>query len=198
MNESPVVAPGKYPLSSEPLPPIPGLETKKMVDPRVVEKIRVIENACLAVSYSANHYERIAKGIPQFNILAFYNDILVGCLTARLEEVNDDSNNATETVFRLYIMTISTLKPYRRLGIGSHMLDNLLRTVRDEKDVCISGVHLNAQVSATEALSFYKKFNFEVVELRKDYYVGLDCRDAYSLRLIVPQPFLEKNNKKKQ
>lgn len=198
MNESPAVAPGTYPLSSEPLPPIPGLEIKKMVDPRVVEKIRVIENCCLAVSYTENHYERIANGVPRYNILAFYNDILVGCLTARLEVVNDDLNSVTETVYRLYIMTISTLEPYRRMGIGSHLLDNLLRTVRDEKYVCISGVHLNAQVSATEALNFYKKFNFEEVQFMKDYYADLDCRDAYSLRLIVPQPFLEKNNKKKQ
>lgn len=185
--------PGVYVPLSSPRPPIPGLIIKTMMDGRVVKKIRAIEVACLPVRYSDAHYEMIASGIPQFTVVAFYQDIAVGCSTARLEQLN--AQNANERPrFRLYIMTICTLEPYRGMGIGSRMLDVILKNVHDEKFAIIDEVHLNVQTSSL-AIKFYEKFNFEKVALLENYYSDLDSKAAYSLRLRVPQPFLQEEVK---
>eukprot|EP00796_Vickermania_ingenoplastis_P008605 gene8605-6041_t len=176
----------------QPLPPIRGLEIKGLNDVRFIERIRILETASLAVRYSDNHYERnVATGFPRFNQLAFYHDIMVGCCTCRLEMVEEPDT------YRLYVMTICTLKPYRRMGIGSRMLEAILHNVHNETQIHITGVFLNVQASSESALAFYKKFNFTQIELVKDYYVDLDCNDSYALGLSVSQPLLEKKKRKK-
>ena len=62
----------------------------------------------------------VPRGLPRLvfecvrsfplNILAYYNDIVVGAVCCRV----DKSDNGR----RLYIMTLGCLAPYRRLGIG--------------------------------------------------------------------------------
>lgn len=181
------------PYNPKPLEPVPGLEIKALMDVRLVEKIRVLEKAVLPVTYSENHYEKsVLSGLPRYNQLAFYQDMLVGTLTARLELVEEPET------YRLYIMTICVLEPYRHMGIGSRMLEAILKNVANETTVHITGVYLNVQTSS-RAIQFYKKFDFEQVDFVKDYYVGLDCNDAYTLSLAIPQPLLEKKkgNKKK-
>lgn len=168
-------------------PPIDGLDIKPLNDLRLIPRLRILESTSLAVQYSDHHYENnVASGVPSYNLLAFFHDILVGCCTCRLERVQEEP----EPVYRLYVMTICVLKPYRRMGIASHLLETILSTVQQETQLHISGVFLNVQASSTGALSFYKKFHFDQLEFISNYYVDLDCNDAYALRLVVPQPHI--------
>jgi len=86
-------------------------------------------------------------------------------------------------VLKLYIMTLSVLEPYRRLGIGSKMLQWALDWIASEegKKHDIKEVYLHVQTSNQEALAFYKKFGFEVTLEKKDYYRQLDPPHAYFL-----------------
>lgn len=56
--------------------------------------------------------------------LAYYNDIVVGAVCCRID--------TSENQRRLYIMTLGCLYPYRRLGIGTVMVNHILNYV--EKD----------------------------------------------------------------
>lgn len=56
--------------------------------------------------------------------LAYYNDIVVGAVCCRID--------TSENQRRLYIMTLGCLSPYRRLGIGTVMVNHILNYV--EKD----------------------------------------------------------------
>lgn len=168
-----------------------------MQDPRLAKKICMIERHCLAVSYDDAHYEDLVAESPRYIVMAFYQDIAVGCCTARLR-MKEKVEPGKEPVYRVHIMTLCTLEPYRRMGIGSRMLEFILRNVYEEKTTRISDVHLEAQVSSTAALEFYKSFNFVEDGYLKDYYPKLDCKDAYSLRLVVPQPFIQKDHKRSQ
>lgn len=55
-------------------------------------------------------------------LLAYFNDIPVGAVCCRV----DHSQNQK----RLYIMTLGCLAPYRRLGIGKHLLAPVKRGAR--------------------------------------------------------------------
>jgi Acetyltransferases len=57
-------------------------------------------------------------------LAAYYNDIVVGAVCCRI----DTSENSR----RLYIMTLGCLYPYRRLGIGSKMVEHVLKYVNTD------------------------------------------------------------------
>ncbi|KEG13728.1 acetyltransferase [Trypanosoma grayi] len=162
------------------LPHVEGLQIRTLDDPRVVERIRVLDEYCLAVKYMDHYYDTYVKPCAhQFNQVAFYYDMLIGSCTCRLERTDNENE------FRLYIMTIAVLAPYRRLGVGSHLLDRILKNVEEAK-VCIREVALHVQVGSP-ALEFYKRFDFEVMEKVANYYADLDECDALLLRKVVPQ-----------
>lgn len=55
---------------------------------------------------------------------AYYNDVVVGGVCCRID--------VSEGQRRLYIMTLGCLAPYRRLGIGSKMLEHVLNYVQND------------------------------------------------------------------
>ena len=80
---------------------------------------------------------------------------------------------------KLYIMTLGCLAPYRRLGIGTHMLKHVMEIV--EKDGNYDSIVLHVQVNNDTALSFYKNFGFEIVETKEAYYKRIEPADAHVL-----------------
>ncbi|ORC93306.1 acetyltransferase [Trypanosoma theileri] len=167
------------------LPEVEGLVIRTLDDPRVVERVRILDQYCLAVKYHDQYYDKYVRPCPhQYNQLAFYHDVLVGSCTCRLEQTDNEDE------LRLYVMTIVVLEPYRHLGIGSHLLTRVLKNVAEETKVRIGEVTLHVQVGSP-AFEFYKKFGFEVVERVENYYSGLDETDAFFLRKVVPQPRLK-------
>jgi N-alpha-acetyltransferase 50 len=59
-----------------------------------------------------------------FFIAAYYNDIVVGAVCCRID--------MTESSRRLYIMTLGCLGEYRRLGIGTKMVEHVLNFVEGD------------------------------------------------------------------
>ena len=70
--------------------------------------------------------------------------------------------------FQLYIMTLGCLAPYRRLGIGTKMLEHVLNVVKD--DGHFTSIFLHVQINNESAIEFYKKFGFNIVETKEQYY----------------------------
>ena len=64
-------------------------------------------------------------------------------------------------------LSISLLKEYRNLGIGTELMKQILLTLKDRK---YKQVSLSVQ-KINYAVSMYKKVGFEVVRENKDDYV---------------------------
>ncbi|UYV83100.1 NAA50 [Cordylochernes scorpioides] len=103
----------------------------------------------------------------------FYKDVLEAGELAKLAYYND-------IVRRLYIMTLGCLGAYRRLGIGTIMLDHVLKYV--QRDGNFDSIFLHVQVNNDVAIEFYKKFGFEVIETKKHYYKRIEPADAHVLQ----------------
>lgn len=162
-------------------PPVKGLYIHALNDPRLVERIKIIDKCCLPVTYTSNYYEQnVTNGLHQYNQIAFYHDILVGSITCRLQR-DKDSN---ETY--LYIMTICVLEAYRGLGIGKRLLCKIMDEVHRDTSNTIACIRLHMQVGSPVA-SFYEKYGFTVERTEKDYYDDLDEHDALVLRRVIPQ-----------
>ncbi|KAM4789746.1 N-alpha-acetyltransferase 50 isoform 2-T2 [Cyanocitta cristata] len=121
--------------------------------------------------------------IPNVNPQSYFNDIAVGAVCCRV----DHSQNQK----RLYIMTLGCLAPYRRLGIGTKMLNHVLNIC--EKDGTFDNIYLHVQISNESAIDFYRKFGFEIIETKKNYYKRIEPADAHVLQKNLKAPCLGQN-----
>ncbi len=60
---------------------------------------------------------KIANQYTQFSKYAYYNDIVIGAYTVRLQDYKQKKH--------AYILTFGVLEPYRKYGIGRQMMANL-------------------------------------------------------------------------
>ena len=70
------------------------------------------------------------------------------------------------------IMNIVVKKSYRNNGIGSLLLENLI-LISNKKNLIF--INLEVDCKNTIAINLYKKFGFEEISLRKNYYKNNDA-----------------------
>ncbi len=129
----------------------------------------------LPVVYSEDFYNRLTS-YSRYSKLAYLKDILVGAISCK-EDKQDDGSVA------VYIMTITVLKPYRRYGIGSTLLEKAIEDCARSKGV--KKMTLHVQKGNDSAMEFYKKHGFIIKEELKDYYTDLDPADCFVLEKVI-------------
>lgn len=133
-------------------------------------QLKKLNAVLFPIKYQDREYTyALASGA--FSKLAFYGDTCVGSVACRLERSFGGR--------RLYIMTLGVLAPYRRLGIGSKLLESILELCQQTHD--IDEVYLHVQINNEEALALYKKFDFKIQETIQNYYKHIDPPDCYLL-----------------
>jgi ribosomal protein S18 acetylase RimI-like enzyme len=147
------------------------------VSPKNIEQLRSLNLAVFPVKYNEKFYTDLANANTPFTHLGYFSDILVGAICARVEQQEGSR-------FKLYLMTIGVLAPYRRLGIGGKLLEQTLEACSKAPDC--EEIYLHVQVGNDAALEFYKGYGFEVGEVVKDYYTRLDVNDAHIVSKKAP------------
>jgi len=149
-----------------------------------VDQLRKLNLAIFPVRYNDKFYSDLAAAPTQaYTHLAYFNDILVGAICCRIEPQEHPA-------FKLYIMTIGVLAPYRRLGIGTQLLQQVLHACALEPN--LQELYLHVQTSNQDAIDFYKRFGFTTGEVVKDYYKRIEPPDAILLHRVAPFPVLSK------
>ena len=143
-----------------------------------VDQVRKLNLAVFPVRYNEKFYNDLANNpIQSYTHLGYFSDILVGAICSRIEPQEGSS-------FRVYIMTIGVLAPYRRLGIGAKLLQQTLEACAKAPDC--EEVALHVQVGNDTALDFYRGFGFEVGDVVKNYYTRLEVNDAHLVSKKAP------------
>lgn len=135
-----------------------------------VEQFRILNYLTLPVVYSEDFYNRLTS-YTRYSKLAYLKDVLVGAISCKEEEQDGERV--------VYIMTITVLKPYRRYGIGSQLLDKAVEDCAKSKK--IKRMYLHVQEGNESAFEFYKKHGFEVKERLENYYTDLNPSHCYIL-----------------
>jgi ribosomal protein S18 acetylase RimI-like enzyme len=82
-------------------------------------------------------------------------------------------------------MTLGCLAPYRRLGIGTKMLEHVLNIVKEDGNY--TSIFLHVQVNNESAIEFYQKFGFKIVETKEQYYKRIEPADAHVLEKFLKE-----------
>lgn len=93
------------------------------VTPHNIKQLKKLNTVVFPVSYNDKFYKDVLDA-GELAKLAYYNDIVVGAVCCRI----DTSENSR----RLYIMTLGCLYPYRRLSIGTMMVEHVLKYVEQD------------------------------------------------------------------
>ncbi|CAI5442853.1 unnamed protein product [Caenorhabditis angaria] len=144
------------------------------ITPHNILQLKALHNAIFPFNYNDKFYTEV-RGSGELTRLAYFNDVVVGAVTCRI-------NNSTDKK-SLYIMTFGVLPVYRQFGIGTELINYTLQLA--EKDESIKTISLHVHIDNQLALNFYKKHGFEQQELVENYYELLPSIDmkheAYSL-----------------
>ncbi|CAD5206555.1 unnamed protein product [Bursaphelenchus okinawaensis] len=135
-----------------------------------IMQLKKLNEAVFPVAYNSRFYKDVVTS-GDLGKFVFFNDCVVGAVCCRID--------IEEGVKKLYIMTLGTLAPYRRLGIGSMLLNHVFSLC--EKDKGIKSVTLHVQINNESALDFYQKFGFQKSGVAENYYKRIEPSSAYIL-----------------
>jgi hypothetical protein len=76
-----------------------------------INQLSLINRVTLPVKYSTGFYQEVALKYAKYSRFVYYNDIIIGSFTTRVEPY-DNKNMA-------YILTFVVLETYRKMKIGS-------------------------------------------------------------------------------
>jgi len=146
-----------------------------------IGQLKILNASILPVRYNAKFYSDLLQNSIEYSKLVYHADILVGAVCCRIE--NQTGANGKPNVQKLYIMTFGVLSPYRKLGIGSALLNFVFKVCKDRP--AIEAIYLHVQTSNEEAILFYKKFGFEIVETIENYYKRIDPPHCHVLQKML-------------
>lgn len=98
------------------------------------EQMRILNYLTLPVIYSENFYDYL-KDMRRYSKFAYVKDVLVGAISCK-EDIWEDGTHVC------YIMTITVLKPYRRYGIASQLLEQAIKECMRDRNVQIMTLHV--------------------------------------------------------
>ncbi|KAI0032478.1 N-acetyltransferase NAT13 [Vararia minispora EC-137] len=146
--------------------------------PNNVGTVKKLNSVLFPVKYSDKFYAEILQpDVEDFCRLVYYNDIPVGIICCRIELKGKASD--------LYLLTMGVLAPYRHLGVGSYMLQQISDSASSHTKSPVQRIYLHVQISNDGAKSFYEKHGFVEVGVDDSYYKKIKPSAAWILEKAI-------------
>jgi len=143
-------------------------------------------NSILPVNYRENFYGDILSNPTDAALsrVAFWNGGgIVGGIRARWDAPETPPDDAARRGGKIYLMTICVLSPFRRLGVASALLEDVLHTAETWG---VDEVFAHVWQENGDALEWYRKRGFTVDEgIVGGYYRKLRPDGARVVRLRI-------------
>lgn len=149
---------------------------KKVVNIRLfkdsdLKRVLEIERNSFPEPWSENIFKLISGKRSIDFLVAQYETEIIGYI---ISSIVIRLNRKFERVKTGYIMNLAVDEKYRNHGIGSMLLQSILKKFSGK----VSKIFLEVRRSNLAAVRFYSKFNFKVAKMMKSYYKN---EDAYQM-----------------
>lgn len=130
----------------------------------------------LTVEQEMEYIKKVRKDSNMRMILGLINNSIVSIAEIRSLSRKRISHNSE--------LAISVKKDYWRNGIGSAVMEELIRFAKEHKN--IKNISLGVKASNQNAIRLYEKFGFEKVGIHKDYfYINGNYDDEWIMDLSL-------------
>ncbi|KHJ91989.1 acetyltransferase, GNAT family [Oesophagostomum dentatum] len=139
------------------------------IDSSNIRPVKLLHAGVFPVQYSDAYFQKVQNN-DLCTALMVEGECL-GVVCSKFEIIG-----CTKT---LYIMSLAVHPLYRCRGIGTRLLDFAVSKAESHQ---VSLVRLHVQVNNLNAIQFYQKRGFEIVETTKNYYNRCMPADAYVMQ----------------
>lgn len=105
---------------------------------KTVEQLKIMNTVIFPIRYPEKIYQDcLACGeLSQF---AYHNDVAIGSVACRTEKLPGGGA-------RLYILTLGVLAPYRGMGVGTRLLQQVLSLATEDSNIKEAALHVQVCV----------------------------------------------------
>ncbi|CAG2100340.1 unnamed protein product, partial [Medioppia subpectinata] len=172
--------------------------------PSDVPKVKQLCSDWFPIEYPDSWYEDITSNPKFFALAAVFRFEIIGLIVAEIKcqtKCNREDQGLLATSLAnnsrvVYILTLGVVKEFRRNGIATLLLDNLIHHLtRNESTTDCKALYLHVLTTNLVAIRFYEKRQFKRHLFLPLYYsINSTARDGFSYVLYInggrPQPTL--------
>ncbi|KAJ3214363.1 N-alpha-acetyltransferase 50 [Dinochytrium kinnereticum] len=161
--------------------------------PNNLGQLRVLQKALFPSSVYLDKFFADALESGEISKFAIFNDMPVGAVICRRETEDGGapasggggkaSKKEAAKKAKICIVSLGTLKPYRKLGLASSLLDHVITTAKSDKR--ITSIYLHVRADDKEGQRFYEKRGFAVKETVKAFFAEEEKKESRDAVLLA-------------
>lgn len=163
------------------------------LNPGDIDELKQLHSKWFPVEYPNSWYNDITTNTDRYiTIAAIKHGSIIGLIVTEVRESKSCSPDEIALLDRVqlkdstltYIMTLGVRQEYRRQGIATILVKEVLSRLKTARDV--KGVYLHVLASNKQAIKFYESLGFNCCEFIPHYYTIMGhFQNAYCYILYV-------------
>lgn len=162
--------------------------------PDDLDEVKCLCSEWFPIKYPDNWYQDITSNPKFYSLAALYKHHIIGLIVAEIklqEKCHKEDEGILSSHFSqgtqvAYILSLGVVKDYRRNGIASLLLDNLISHLTSAESTQCKAIYLHVLTSNTAAIKFYEDRNFKLHTYLPYYYsIGGVAKDGFSYVLYL-------------
>lgn len=150
----------------------------RFLTPQDLDEVKLLCKDWFPIEYPDHWYTEITSNPKFYSVACVYHKQIVGLVVAQIKDYYLLPKEDTEILDRnfglgtqiVYILSLGVREAYRKHGIASYMLENLLAHFTSMDHVDVRGVYLHVLTTNSQAISFYENRGFKPHRFLPYYY----------------------------
>jgi len=154
------------------------LFSSRFLSPQDIDQVKILCRDWFPIEYPDTWYQEITSNPRFFSLAATLNGTIIGLIVAETKELGQlakEDRSLLASCFRSgtkvgYILSLGVSQQFRKQGIASLLLDQLISHLTSEQFSQVKALYLHVLTTNTQAISFYEHRGFQVHSFLPYYY----------------------------
>jgi len=150
----------------------------RFLSPQDIDQVKILCRDWFPIEYPDTWYQEITSNPRFFSLAATLNGTIIGLIVAETKELGQlakEDRSLLASCFRSgtkvgYILSLGVSQQFRKQGIASLLLDQLISHLTSEQYSLVKALYLHVLTTNTQAITFYEHRGFQVHSFLPYYY----------------------------